>query len=372
MTANQNDTELDVEYKSEDEIDLPSATAMDRSENHSRAESEVELDDEELIEEVEDNLKKHLGNAEDDIDEEDAPDWVFEEGELRSRDPEYTFCPAPHRKQILRLFTKHFCKHQLLPEPTGWRTAVEIRTEAVQEMYQFCYQRRLRETWAYLWTYWYSAKMWPLWALSPSELMSRIRITMAVENFWKQLKHDWLHFLIRPRVDQLTYIICTKVVPSYMQRADKLEDTFRLGRSKALTTHQQYLKREWFRLLGKPKSKGKYIVDVVLWLCTCGQQKFHRHLLCNLVAAVPTPSPTFWHEIYRRRTIPFYHHPDLHAIGSVRPKYSNPNNGSITNGDDHLVSGARKLLGGDGAWRDLLEGRASPNSEGEESFKAQA
>lgn len=30
------------------------------------------------------------------VDAEDGPDWMFDDGELKSADPNYVFCPAPH------------------------------------------------------------------------------------------------------------------------------------------------------------------------------------------------------------------------------------------------------------------------------------
>jgi hypothetical protein len=45
--------------------------------------------------------------------------------------------PAPHRKQILRYFTKHFCQHPLLPTQDGPKSAEDIRRDCVYEMYIF-------------------------------------------------------------------------------------------------------------------------------------------------------------------------------------------------------------------------------------------
>ncbi|KAF8960518.1 hypothetical protein BDZ97DRAFT_1301650 [Flammula alnicola] len=120
---------------------------------------------------------------------------MFEEGETLSRDPDYVFCPAPHRKAILRLFTRHFCQQHLLPERDGKLTKEEIRRQTVYDMYSFCSKARgLREAWGYLWSSWYSPKMWKLWAHSTSSSrISRLHTTMAVENFWRQLKHNYLH-----------------------------------------------------------------------------------------------------------------------------------------------------------------------------------
>ena len=69
-----------------------------------------------LVDDVDDFLDK-----DEETDQEDAPDWFFEEGEAKSSDPGYVFCPAPH------LFTKHFCQHPLFPECDGVKTAECIR-----------------------------------------------------------------------------------------------------------------------------------------------------------------------------------------------------------------------------------------------------
>lgn len=173
-----------------------------------------------------------------DQEREDCENWEVEEDEKRSPRRDYVFCPAPHRRQPLRLITEHFCLHPSLPERDGYHTAEEIRLMCVKEMYYYCYTRGLRELWAYMWNCWYTPAKWILWARSSSPLISRLRTTMTVENFWKQLKHTDLHFLIRPRLDQLVYIISTKVLPRYMQHAHVLEDTYRGGRSRPLTSYQ--------------------------------------------------------------------------------------------------------------------------------------
>ncbi|KLO05591.1 hypothetical protein SCHPADRAFT_988086, partial [Schizopora paradoxa] len=61
-------------------------------------------------------VSKWLEKGGEEMDEEDAPDWMFDAGEVKAKDPNYVFCPAPHRRQALRLFTKHYCQHQALIE----------------------------------------------------------------------------------------------------------------------------------------------------------------------------------------------------------------------------------------------------------------
>ena len=122
------------------------------------------------------------------------------------------------------MFTQHFCAHALFPDKAQSYAASEIRTKAVHEMYKFCYDRRLNEVLAYMYTQWYSKRQWNLWAQSASPFISRLCTTMGMENHWQQLKHDYLQYLLRPQIDQLIYIIQTQVLPVYMQRACILED----------------------------------------------------------------------------------------------------------------------------------------------------
>ena len=73
-------------------------------------ESFKEHKDGDLLDEVDQFLNDN--NA---TDQKDAPDWEFKEGEYKSKDPNYIFCPVPH-KLLLHLFTKHFCQHLIFPE----------------------------------------------------------------------------------------------------------------------------------------------------------------------------------------------------------------------------------------------------------------
>lgn len=305
------------------------------------------------------HLDSWLDHDKDDSDSEDAPDWTFEENEVRSKDPAYVFCPAAHRHQILRLFATHFCMHPAFPEESkGFMTATEIREQAVLELYNFCHQRSLREVWGYMWTQWYSPKKWKIWARSTSKYVSRLRTTMSVENHWQQLKHDHLHHLLRPRLDQLIYILIKEVAPAYLARADLLEDSRNVGRTKALTSNQQYFKRCWISLSKKSISGSNYFTDVKAWTCHCGQQKYNCHHLCkHLVQAVHPPRSTFFHYVHQRRTNPLYRHPWLQPKDSSLEDSTSEtllDEGSITEGDDHIWLGDKSVLGGNGSWRTII------------------
>lgn len=242
-------------------------------------------------------------------------------------------------------------------------TGAQIRKESVWEMYHFCHVRGLREVWAYMWTQWYAPKKWKLWARSTSNRVSRLRTTMSVENHWRQLKHDYLHHLLRPRLDQLIFIMVTKFIPAYLARSNMLEDYNGLGRIKSLTKHQQDFKNAWKKLLNLPTSGTDYHPDVRSWVCHCGQQKYNCFHLCkHLVQATQPPPSKFFHFIHRRRTQPLYRHqwliPKEDSGETSLAAAFLEDNGSITDGDDHVWLGNTKELQGQGGWRNLVNNSA--------------
>ena len=176
-------------------------------------------------------------------------------------------------------------------------------------------------------------------------------------NFWKQLKHGFLHNHFRPRLDLLVWILITKVTPAYLARAQLLDDGYRMGRSKPLTPFQKQFKAAWLALTKLSLSDDadrKYITCVATWTCTCKAYKFHYcHLCKHLVQAVGIPPPFFWGQVVRRRAVPLYRHPLLVPIGEEAGEYLEPMDGNITDGDDHAWSGNRTILEGGGGWRNF-------------------
>ncbi|KAF8151409.1 hypothetical protein B0H34DRAFT_822526, partial [Crassisporium funariophilum] len=78
-------------------------------------------------------------------DSEDGPDWMFEAGKVTLTDITYIFCPATHQKQLLCLFTKHFCQHPLFPERCKGSLTLN------NSMYKFCKIQGLCKVWSYMW-----------------------------------------------------------------------------------------------------------------------------------------------------------------------------------------------------------------------------
>ena len=220
----------------------------------------------------------------------------------------YEFCPFPHCLPIIRLLSKHFCLHPLLPERHGQsRGSDDIYSDSVHEMYRHCRNNQLREVWAYLWTNWYSPDKWELWARSAyPHAIPRKRTTMVVEAMWRNFKRLVLHLYNRPRVDFAAYALVTQALPLYRYKVTRVFYNPREGRAPALHGEQAPIKKAW-EILRQKKLNGSYDTDYFLWTCSCGTQKYHPYLLCkHLVQSVRCPDPAWWATVLRYPTRPFY------------------------------------------------------------------
>ncbi|KAK7013399.1 hypothetical protein R3P38DRAFT_3322497 [Favolaschia claudopus] len=207
-------------------------------------------------------------------------------------------------------------------------------------MYLFCFQRGLREVWGYLWSAWYCPPKWKLWARSTSEdFIGRWRTTMTVENLWRNLKHRTLHDFVHPRLDQVFYLIITDLIPTFSAKMQIFERDFRAGRSNPLTPWQKCFKANWKKLSLRPLGTQEYKIDLSLWTCTCGQQKYSPYLLCkHLVQAFHPPAPEFFQTVIRRRVHPFYSHPLLKPKDGSELRALDSLDGTVSDGDNPLRS----------------------------------
>jgi hypothetical protein len=112
-------------------------------------------------------------------------------------------------------------------------------------MYDFCFQRDLGQVWAYLWNRWYTPKQWKLWARSTDPAISKLKTTMIVESLWRNLKHRDLQEFNRPRLDLVTHIIISDVLPRVHMTLDYIQNLRRIGRPKALAGWQTDFRADW-------------------------------------------------------------------------------------------------------------------------------
>ncbi|CAB4442072.1 unnamed protein product [Rhizophagus irregularis] len=74
------------------------------------------------------------------------------------------FCPKELRKPCWNLMDIYLHQHVLIPNKNEMqKSSKKIWTNAVYEMYNFCFQYNLPWLWSYMWKEWYSDSRWYLW-----------------------------------------------------------------------------------------------------------------------------------------------------------------------------------------------------------------
>jgi hypothetical protein len=116
-----------------------------------------------------------------------------------------------------------------------------------------------------------------------------------------------------PRVDLLTWILVTKLAPTYYRKLDLMLNN--VGRYRELPSWRKQFKRAWKKAektsITTPPNP-KYRPNLQKWVCTCPQFHKSRFLICkHLVQSVHPVDPIFFLEAKRQRTAPFWIHPSL-------------------------------------------------------------
>ncbi|KAJ7743489.1 hypothetical protein DFH07DRAFT_749939, partial [Mycena maculata] len=259
-------------------------------------------------------------------------------------------------------FCTHFHQHPEIPmadEEGTFLSAEEIHYGPTQDMYQYCFENDLAQVWAYMWNRWYTPKQWRLWARAACDAIPRIKTTMVVESLWKHLKHRDLAQFNRPRLDLVTYLIITNVLPRVARTLAYVLGNRRFGRPKELAAWQVDMKSmsldmsrsdehrlterqlkclksarntkgraERLELLEAEdtRERGTYHTDIRRWTCNCPSFAPNRFLICKHLVReankqlrdLPLSSLQFFLDLRRHHYPPFYHIPGIHPLGWSR------------------------------------------------------
>ncbi|KAG6907485.1 hypothetical protein DXG01_008775 [Tephrocybe rancida] len=276
------------------------------------------------------------------------PVWPAPPIAKRANLPE--FCPKDHREPIIEKFRIHFHQHPEIPMNDAQfsrLTAEQIHHGAVLDMYTYCRDNGLSQAWAYLWNRWYTPNQWRLWARATVEAISRLKTTMIVESLWKNVKHRDLKDFNRPRLDVVTHIVLTSVLPRVKLVLANVLGSRRAGRPMPLAGWQKDMREEWLglsrcdehRLVAKElewrkkprntkgreerlaeieqdyaRPRGKYLTDVERWVCSCPAYLISRFLLCKhlvrkaneILNDLPLDSLEFFLKLRRQYYVPYY------------------------------------------------------------------
>ncbi|KAJ6463018.1 hypothetical protein DFH09DRAFT_853509, partial [Mycena vulgaris] len=112
----------------------------------------------------------------------------------------------------------------------------------------FQLRRDLSQAWAYLWNRWYNPTQWKLWARAPCAAIPRLNTTMIVESLWRNIKHRDLAEFNRPRLDLVTHVVITNVLPRVKRRLEYIRGVRRVGRAVAVAGWQRDFRADWLDL----------------------------------------------------------------------------------------------------------------------------
>jgi hypothetical protein len=212
------------------------------------------------------------------------------------------FCPKELRKPCWNLMDIHLHQHILIPNKNEiHESSKKIWTNAVYEMYQFCFQHNLPWLWSYMWREWYGDNRWYLWMRAGYDSkISVLKTTMFVEAHWKVLKRDFLYKFFRPRLDLVIYIINKKVIVHQKRRFEQII----MGRERP--DWKSTFKSEWRLLAKRQLSTEQYITDVHNWVCGCRYFLTNRFFLCkHLVKLKGDVDLNFFDVVTRNNSYPF-------------------------------------------------------------------
>ena len=229
------------------------------------------------------------------------------------------------KNTVIQMFSRHFHSHSLIPDKNGiFRSAKDIHQQCASEMYHYCKARGFFQLWAYFFINWYCDEQWKLWARSANEMeIPVLKTTMIVESHWRVLKHDFLHRFNRPRIDLVTWVLITRVIPDALVRMRAIksgEDRVRKA------TWRKAFQRNWTKLqaiLVEPGSIVRYHTDPHKWVCACEAFLLGRFFVCKHLIHCVSPIPSsglldFFRHVQRQRNWPFLRHHQLVALPEFR------------------------------------------------------
>lgn len=157
---------------------------------------------------------------------------------------------------VVDMISRHFNSHSTIPNKYGQkREPLEIHRESTREAYRFCKDNDYPRLWVYLFQNWYHPAKWPLWSrASHPTMIPRLKTTMITESHWRLIKHDYLHRFARPRIDLVTFILISQVIPQTLARLTALKTANHRG---GVASWRKKFKQDW-RILEKKANDERF------------------------------------------------------------------------------------------------------------------
>ncbi|KAJ7474946.1 hypothetical protein FB451DRAFT_1465249 [Mycena latifolia] len=181
-----------------------------------------------------------------------------------------------------------------------------------------------------IWNRWYTPAQWPLWARASCDAIPRLKTTMVVESMWKHLKCRDLAQFNHPRLDLVTHLVLTSLLPRVDAKAEWV-DKSRSDKHRRVAKELQVLKsppgtKGWAERLeqladDETWESGTYATDIQKWVCPCKSYSINRFLMCKhlireankLLDNRPLTKLRFFLDLRWNHFPPYYSIPGIHA-----------------------------------------------------------
>ena len=233
------------------------------------------------------------------------------------------------RALVVGMFISHYNRHSTFPDAKGaYHSPEVIYSQCVREVYDWCRKRDYFRLWSYMWINWYCPAKWRLWARSVSEQVSVLKTTMIVESHWRKVKHDYLHRFNRPRIDLVTWVLCSRVIPDSVHFLQALTSPNSPEHRYTWASWRKKWKSESDKLeiraaeVDKTKVLSRH-TDPRRFVCSCEAFLNSRFLLCKHIVRcykpMGRPGRLSWkRKVHRRRSPPFWFIPNM----EIRDEFS--------------------------------------------------
>ena len=166
------------------------------------------------------------------------------------------------------------------------KTPFEIYQLMLKQVYDYVLvEKKKIRYFQYLYTNYLKPEQFMQWSRAYKSYVPRMT-NMLVESFFKSLKHDHLKKKRVLRLDSVLFIMNEKMKHHYEPKLKLRMHSIMTGRDLVnnLPVWKRKMSSEIKSLLKESQSTQdnmEYRVDMTLWTCTCGQQKFSPYFLCK-------------------------------------------------------------------------------------------
>ncbi|SAL99653.1 hypothetical protein, partial, partial [Absidia glauca] len=195
--------------------------------------------------------------------------------------------PKTNRDAIVAMMGDHYCRHPLLFEG-GRNFAVEefqayarrIHYGSTYEMYLYCQNNDLPDTWAFLWRNWYTHEKWKLWARSTTMEIPSGKSTMLIGSSLFCNNQQY----------------CTDLIHTYQQKVVLRRDL--------LAWESEFVK-EWNALHRRSIDvpRHNYLTNYNQWVCNCPYFYSSRFLLCKHIVRLSGLGFIARHQFFIKRNV---------------------------------------------------------------------